>query len=301
MPFSAIVSYLDKNNIEYEINKKTSSLVSYKVGGEAKIIAYPSKIDELCNLIAKIKENNIRFFILGNGTNTYFSDLGFNGVVASTKKLNKVSVSGEKIIAMCGALINNICMSALSNSLSGIEFMYGIPGSVGGAVYMNAEAYEKSISEIVEKSLIFDTTTLKFIDFSNKEHSFLKKDSIFIKNHNLLILETSLILKQGNREQIALKMNDFFQKRISSQPLNLPNAGSVFKRPKNNYASRLIDEAGLKGFRVGGAEVSKKHAGFIVNTGNATAADIYTLTNRVKEIIKNKFDIELVEEIIYVE
>ena len=166
---------------------------------------------------------------------------------------------------------------------------------------MNAKAYEKSISEIVEKSLIFDTGTLKYIDFSKKEHGFFKKDSIFMKNHNLLILETSLILNQENREQISLKMNDLIQKRIKSQPLNLPNAGSVFKRPKNNYASRLIDEAGLKGFRIGGAEVSKKHAGFIVNTGNATATDIYALTNKVKEIIKNKFGIELVEEIIYVE
>ncbi len=301
MPFSAIVFYLDKNNIEYEINKKTSSLVSYKVGGEAKIIAYPSKIDELCNLIVKIKENKIRFFLLGNGTNTYFSDRGFDGVIVSTKKLNRIIVSGNRITAMCGALINNICLSALSNSLSGMEFMYGIPGSVGGAVYMNAEAYEKSISEIVEKSLIFDTGTLKYIDFSNKDHSFSKKSSIFARNHNLLVLETSIILKQSNREEISLKMNDLIQKRIKSQPLNLPNAGSVFKRPKNNYASRLVDDAGLKGFRIGGAEVSKKHAGFIVNTGNATATDIYTLTNKIKEIIKYKFGIELVEEIIYVE
>ncbi len=298
MFFEDLCLYLDNNRIEYIKEAKIASYVSIRVGGIASLIAYPDTVDKFCGLINFVK-GKIKYFVLGNGTNCYFSDY-YDGIIILTNKLNGIMTTDCEIIAECGASLTRCAVYAYENSFTGIEFLYGIPGSVGGGVYMNASAYGSMISEYIKECTVYDASQNTIKRLNRDDLKFEAKHSVFMEKE-YFALSVTFDLAIGDKDVIKSTMETYLGKRIASQPLDLPNAGSAFKRPKNDYASKLIDRAGLKGYRIGDAEISTKHAGFIVNMGNATANDINLLLLEIKAIIKRKFDIELEEEIIFVE
>lgn len=296
----SIFDFLDNIPVDYEKNVKTADLVSLKVGGTARAVVYPKTIEHFCSILEWLCVNKEKYYILCHGTNTYFKDNLYDGIVLSTKYLNKVHIQDQNIIAECGASLLKCCEIARRKSLTGLEFAFGIPGGIGGALYMNASAYEKSISEIISSSVVYDITTKTKIKLVNEQHLFENKNSIF-QHKNFIVLSTTLKLNSDDSKMIANNMDETISSRLNKQPCDIPNAGSVFKRPKNQFASKLIDRAGLKGFTIGGASVSTMHAGFIVNTGNATSNDIKELTNYIQNRIEFLFGIKLEKEIIFVE
>lgn len=298
MNFEDLLLYLNNNSIDYKLNVNVAEYLSFKVGGTCPIIAFPNTIHKFCNLISFVN-NKIKYFILGCGTNCYFSNY-YDGIIISTKYLNEIYMSNNKIKAECGASLTRCAVYAYEKSLSGIEFLYGIPGSVGGGVYMNASAFGSMMSQVISECYVYDIDKQNFLVLKSSELCFDIKKSIFMTGNNL-VLSATFDLTLFDKKIIKEKMDVFLNKRINSQPLNLPNAGSTFKRPKNGYASELIDRAGLKGFYIGDAEISSKHAGFIVNKGNATSNDVNALIIMIKKIVKEKYDVDLEEEIIYVE
>lgn len=264
------------------------------------MLVIPNTIEELCYVLRELNHFSIKYFILCNGTNTIFVNEWYNGVVISTHNLNKVQVYNNYIDAECGALVTRLAILARENSLTGMEFCYGIPGGIGGAVYMNASAFGREISDIVSRTVYYDIKNDSIQAIDCLEHNFEKKSSIFQKRE-FVILKTILSLKKGSCSEINQLMNEYISKRKLTQPLDFPSAGSIFKRPADGYASMLIDKAGLKGARVGGAEVSKKHAGFIINTGDACGADIKKLIEQIKCRVFGLYKIKLENEVILVE
>ena len=296
-----LITYLDKEKIVYELNKSTKELVSFKIGGIANIVIYPDKTEQLSSLISLLKDKSIKYCILGNGTNTYFSSNGYNGAVISTKLLNSISLENDKITASCGCTINNVALKACENNLTGMEFTYGMPGCIGGCIYMNASAFNCDMTDIVYKTKVLNTDTEEISDLTLNEHKYGMKHSVFMEKPEYIVLEATFKLSYGIQEEIRAKMDENLIKREASQPLDLPSAGSVFKRPLVGYSSKYIDDAGLKGERVGDAIVSTKHAGFILNTGNATSKDVKDLIEIIKDRVFGKFGVELEEEIIFTE
>lgn len=292
-----LTSYLKDNGIEFYLNFNTSNLVSISVGGCAKIVVYPKNIKELIDIV-RLSEKS--FVILGNGTNSFFTDSFLNKVVIVTSKINQVKIEHDIIIAKCGASINRCCMVAKENCLSGLEFSYGIPGTIGGAITMNASAFGCSFDKLVLESTAYDIENDIVVELSYNKHYFDIKNSIF-RSNSFILLETKLKLNYDEMHSISKKMHENLVKRIETQPLNLPNSGSTFKRPMLGYASKLIDDAGLKGYTIGGAQISTKHAGFIVNIGNATANDVLCLISYVKKVIKEKYNILLEEEVVFID
>ena len=301
MDFQGISKELDKLAIDYVINKKTSDLVSFEIGGIASCVIYPKTLEHFVYVLKLLTDYNLKHFILGNGTNTYFKDEPYCGAVIVTKNIKHSAVKENTLNVLCGDNLSACAAFAMNSGLSGLEFAYGIPGTVGGALYMNASAFDSSISNVVLKSTVYDKRLNQIFEIDKKEHSFGKKRSIFSLNKDLILLSSTFVLKPKEKHSIKKLMIDNLEKRKKSQPLNLPSAGSVFKRPINDYASRLIDYCGLKGLRIGGAEVSKKHAGFIANVGSATARDVNDLISKIKITVKEKCNVELEEEIIFVE
>ena len=298
MFFKELCQYMDECSIDYEINANIAQCLSFRVGGLARAIVYPDTLDKLCKIINFVAKK-IKFFVLGKGTNCYFNEY-YDGVIISTIKLDSLKLNENKIVAKCGASLTRCAVYAYERGLTGIEFLYGIPGSVGGGIYMNASAFGKMMSDVITECTVYDLNLNKTHVITKDELKFDMKHSLFMEK-NLYALEVVFSLCSGNKEEINKLMTQNMKKRIKTQPLNLPNAGSTFKRPKNAFASQLIDEAGLKGYRIGDAEVSTKHAGFIVNRGNATARDVNLLINKIKTEIYEKFSIDLEEEIIFVE
>ena len=295
---SALLNYVKENNIEYYINKKTSDIVSFKIGGCADLIVYPGTIYELCEILLRIKSRKKK--LVGFGTNCYFCDRDYLGTVVVTRRIDGAYAYGNRIFASCGASLTSLCKLAQENSCEGLEFAYGIPGSLGGAVAMNASAFGGEMSKIVYSSIVFDAVKEEIKVLSHSKHEFGVKSSVF-KNQEIYLLKSELILKKGCKTDILQRMNNNFKKRVETQPLDFPSAGSTFVRPPFGYASKMIDMCGLKGLQVGGAMVSNKHAGFIVNIGGATAEDVSDLTKIIKEKVFEKFGVELKEEIIYIE
>ena len=298
MFFDELYEYMDKCCIEYEINAKIAPILSFRVGGVANVIAYPDTIEKFCKII-KFVNGIYKFFILGKGTNCYFDEC-YDGIIVSTIKLVGLSLIKNGIVAKCGTSLTRCAVYAYKNELTGVEFLYGIPGSVGGGVYMNASAFSGMISDVVKECTVYDLNQNKIIVMSKKDLFFDIKHSIFMEE-KLYVLDVTFSLNRGKANEIKQLMTKYMKKRIDTQPLDLPSAGSVFKRPKNAYASQLIDMLGMKGYRIGDAEVSTKHAGFIVNKGNATAKEVNLFIEKIKIEILKKYDINLEEEIIFVE
>lgn len=300
MDFNDIIDFCIQTSTKYQIDGKTADITSVRIGKTARLIVYPSSVEIFCSLLHKIKLNNYKFTILGNGTNCYFCD-NYNGIVLCTKYLDSILVNDNLIVAMCGANLSNLCAMALFHSLSGLEFAYGIPGTVGGALYMNAAAFGGAIGDLVEKTVVYDTQSDTVLELDNKSQRFYSKKSIFSENKSFVVLQSCLKLTRAEYDTIKSKMQEYSKKRKDTQPLNMPSSGSAFKRSNGIIPSLLIDKCGLKGYKIGGAEVSKKHAGFIVNSGGATAENINDLLSYIKAKILKEFDVNLEEEIIYIE
>ena len=273
---------------------------TFKIGGKAEFAAFPKTADELCRILSFAASCDVRVRVFGNASNVLFSSDGVSGLVIFTGQIKELSAEGEYIRASCGVKLSSLCNFALKNELSGAEFAFGIPGTVGGAVYMNAGAHGGEISHILVESTCLNMCTGEILTLSASEHEFGYRKSIF-ENGKLLVLSSLFALKRGSAEEIEAKMKEYTEKRKASQPLSMPSAGSVFKRPAVGFSGKYIEDAGLKGFKIGGAQVSEKHAGFIVNAGGATSGDVLALIEKVKKVVSEKFGVMLETEIIYVE
>ena len=278
-------------------NVPLSSYSTMRVGGPASYAAFPKNGNELSALIAEAHENKIRYIIVGNASNIVFSDRGFDGLVIFTTAMRSVQWEGNSVIAECGASLTGLSAAATKKGLSGLEFAFGIPGTVGGAVYMNAGAYGSQISAVLTESTYLQGTDI--LQRTAEEHLFGYRTSIY-RSTDDIILSAKFTLTPKNSEEIVLQAQKNMDSRKSKQPLEYPNAGSVFKRPEGAFPGALIEQAGLKGFRIGGAEISEKHANFIINRGGATADDILRLTEAVQKEVYRKFGILMETEIIYI-
>lgn len=270
---------------------------TFRVGGPADLFLEIKKVSELQSLLTFFCESGTKYFIVGNGSNLLVGDEGYEGaIVHIAEGLSEIRISEERIRAQAGAQLSRVCSAALEHSLTGLEFAFGIPGSVGGAAVMNAGAYEGEMSRVV--SLVRGLTREgKEIELANRELNFGYRNSI-LKQEKIVVTEVEFALRGGLRKEISAKMADFTERRRSKQPLEYPSAGSTFKRPEGYFAGKLIMDAGLSGMRVGGAQVSEKHCGFIINRGGATAADIRRLMETVQSRVKECSGVELEPEVI---
>lgn len=273
-------------------NVSLKEYTTYKVGGKAKFMVYPKSTDKLILLIKYLKDKDIKFMVLGFGSNVLFSDDVYDGVIIKLDEFNDIEFEGTKVTCGCGASLMKVAMMAIRRGLTGLEFACGIPGSIGGAVYMNAGAYKSDMGYIVSKVKVL-TKDYKVITMVNKEMDFHYRTSFLQKNKDYICLEATLKLKKGNKEEMESIVSERKKRRLESQPLEYPSAGSVFRNPEGDFAGRLIEELGYKGLEKGGAQVSSKHANFIINKGNAKAKDIKELIEFVKDSVYDKYKIEL--------
>ena len=273
---------------------------SFRTGGPVRALAYPSDLSSLTKLCCILKEHELAPLMLGNCTNIVFPDEGMSEVFAiCTEKLTKLFLLPDgAIYAECGVPLSRLAAFAQQNGLAGLEFASGIPGSVGGGVMMNAGAYGGELKDAVESVVCYYLPEQRLYEVTAEKCQFGYRDSFFKKLPGNVIISAVFRLHEGDKDEIAAKMRELNERRRDKQPLDLPSAGSAFKRPEGHYAAALIDEAGLKGFSVGGAQVSEKHAGFIVNTGNATSADIHELMKQVRKRVYDNSNVLLEPEII---
>jgi len=281
--------------LEIRENEPLKNHCSFRIGGPADVMLLPGTEEELVCIYKTLLECDERLFVMGNGSNLLFADEGFRGVVIKTSGVNGISLAGEnKVRAGCGALLSQTAVFARKNSLAGMEFAHGIPGSVGGAVMMNAGAYGGEIKDVACETVYLDAAG-ELRRVSGEEHEFSYRHSRFKEGE--IVVSCDFSLNPGDETEIQNKMSELAAKRKASQPLELPSAGSTFKRPAGGFAAALIDEAGLKGLTVGGAQVSTKHAGFVVNVGGATCADVLRLMDKIKEAVFAASGIELEPEV----
>ncbi|MDO4361876.1 MAG: UDP-N-acetylmuramate dehydrogenase [Eubacteriales bacterium] len=281
-------------------NEPMRAHCSFRTGGPVRALAYPSDLSSLTKLCCILKEHELAPLMLGNCTNIVFPDEGMSEVFAiCTEKLTKLFLLPDgAIYAECGVPLSRLAAFAQQNGLAGLEFASGIPGSVGGGVMMNAGAYGGELKDAVESVVCYYLPEQRLYEVTAEKCQFGYRDSFFKKLPGNVIISAVFRLHEGDKDEIAAKMRELNERRRDKQPLDLPSAGSAFKRPEGHYAAALIDEAGLKGFSVGGAQVSEKHAGFIVNTGNATSADIHELMKQVRKRVYDNSQVLLEPEII---
>lgn len=298
MDFSSFIKKLEDKKIEYRENEVMSGHTTFKIGGTADAFVLPKDKEELKFTLNNAKNFGVPIFILGKGSNLLVSDKGIEGAVVSLSMLDEIKSKDNIITCGAGANLSAVCAVALKNGLSGLEFAYGIPGSVGGAVYMNAGAYGGEMSSVVTGAYCLDKDKNE-IYIEKKDMDLSYRNSIF-KNNGFVITEVVLELVKGNETEIKDKMNDLIKRRKEKQPLEFPSAGSTFKRPAGNFAGTLIEKNGLKGTKIGGAMVSKKHAGFIINFDNATSKDVEELIEKVKDTVMKNDGVLLEPEVITV-
>lgn len=290
-----ISSIIPKENISFQVPMKKHT--TFKVGGEADVYIRIDNVEILKKLIPYLYQENEDYFILGKGSNILVSEKGYRGIVIEISSgFSGFYCNGTTITVESGALLSKIAKVALEYELTGMEFAAGIPGSVGGAMVMNAGAYGGDMEQIVESIKVLDHTG-NILELTNDQILFDYRTSI-MKQRPLVVLETTFHLEKGNKEDIQGKMADIAAKRLEKQPINFPSAGSTFKRPDGYFAGKLIMDAGLRGLQIGGAQVSKLHCGFVINTGNATATDIYHLIQQIQRTVFEKFNVQLESEII---
>ena len=297
---SAIYEFIRAYVPEEDIlpDEPMSRHTTFRVGGEAQCLIRISNVKQLQKLIPYFRQVEVPYFVLGNGSNLLVSDKGYEGVILQIgNKMNTITAEGTRIVAQAGALLSQVARNALENVLTGFEFASGIPGSIGGGVVMNAGAYGGEMKQVVESVLVMDTQG-EILELSGDSMEFGYRTSI-IKNRPFLVLEVRLKLAQGEMESIAATMEELAIKRREKQPLEYASAGSTFKRPEGYFAGKLIMDAGLRGYSIGGARVSEKHCGFVVNTGKASAADVAEVIREVQERVKDKFGVSLETEVIF--
>ncbi|MDO4607831.1 MAG: UDP-N-acetylmuramate dehydrogenase [Clostridia bacterium] len=298
MKLDNFINELSNQKIEYVLAEPMSRHTTFKIGGNADVLVKVKSVDELKNVLAFAKEYDLPYFVLGKGSNLLVSDKGIEGVVISLEYLNDIKIDGNTVTCGAGAGLMTLCTTVQKASLSGLEFAFGIPGTVGGALYMNAGAYGGEMSQAVVGATALDADgNIKKFDLDSMCLGY--RTSVF-KNTNLIILSAEFSLKNGDKQQIKAKMDDFFGRRRDKQPLEYPSAGSTFKRPEGYFAGALIEQNNLKGVSCGGAQVSEKHAGFVINTGNATAADVKNLIKHIQKTIMDSDGVELEPEVIFV-
>ena len=286
--------------IEYRMNEPMSRHTTFRIGGSAALYTNCFDAESLAWLIRVLKKNETKYFILGNGSNVLFADEGYDGVVIDMTSLHKVRLDGTLLYCEAGCSLSLLAKTALEYGLTGLEFAYGIPGTCGGGVYMNAGAYDGEMAFVVVESTYLDPHTGEFHTIRGEEHKFAYRHSIYHDHPEWIIVSVVLSLKEGIKEEISAKMKDFMERRKSKQPLEYPSAGSVFKRYPGRYTAQMIDEAGLRGYQIGDAQVSEKHAGFIINRGKATCADVTALIMYIKDVIAEKYGVHIECEVIQV-
>ncbi len=278
------------------LNEPMSKHTSFKIGGPVDIMILPQNIEEILEIIKLCKTNNINYFILGNGSNILVRDKGIRGLVIKIgKALQRNKIDNNIIECESGILLANLANIAYHNSLAGLEFASGIPGSLGGAVIMNAGAYGGEMKDIVIETTYIDED-IKIKKLTYEEHKFGYRDSFF-QGKNKIILSVKLKLKHGDKQSIKVKMMDLNRRRKEKQPLEYPSAGSIFKRPQGYYVGKLIEDCGLRGYSVGDAQISKKHCGFIINSGAAKANEVLKLIEYIQEEIMIKYNVGLQTEL----
>lgn len=287
------------NNIydeaDIQIDASMSEHIYFKVGGPVDILLTPSKVEQIVETLKICRENNIPYYIIGNGSNLLVKDGGIRGVVIKLSNLASLEVNDNLIKAASGTLLKDVSKKALENSLTGFEFACGIPGSVGGAVFMNAGAYDGEVNNVIKEAEVIDADGNISV-LSKKDLELGYRTSRVMKD-NLIVLSATFELNKGDKGKISSRVDELTEKRESRQPLEYPSAGSTFKRPEGYFAGKLIQDAGLKGVSVGGAAVSEKHSGFVINKGGATAKDILNLIAHVQEEVKKQFGVELHPEV----
>ena len=287
-----------KDGPEVLTDEPMSSHTSFRVGGNADVFITPRSTDQAALVLSAVRRTGLPYFILGNGSNLLVSDRGYRGIVIRLyKNISGVKVDGDTVTAEAGASLSAIAAAARNASLTGFEFAAGIPGTLGGAVVMNAGAYGGEMKDVVEEAEVL-TPDGRLISISERDLGFGYRKSI-IRSSGYVVLSARLRLKKGDREEIAARMKDLQQRRVTKQPLEFPSAGSTFKRPEGYFAGKLIEDAGLRGFSVGGARVSDKHCGFVINTGNASASDVYSLICQVKDRVKRHSGVSLEPEVLF--
>lgn len=294
--YDYIENIIPKDRMLFE--EPMSRHTTFRVGGEAECLIQIKEEEELIKLVPYLNQIGQKYFILGNGSNLLVGDKGYRGIIISLGGgMNKIEVDGNRICVQAGALLSQTAIAAREAGLSGMEFAVGIPGSIGGGIVMNAGAYDGEMKQITESVKVMDVEG-RILTLDNETMEFGYRTSI-IKNRPFIVLEAVLRLQTGDKEKIQQKMDELMAKRISKQPLNFPSAGSTFKRPEGYFAGKLIMDAGMRGYSIGGARVSDKHCGFIVNTGTATAADIKEVIEEVQERVKERFRVILEPEVVF--
>lgn len=290
-----MASILPEENIRYGEPMRLHT--SFRTGGEAAAFIQVETVEQLRKVLSYLRKTESDFFILGNGTNLLVSDRGYDGVIIQIgSAMSKIHVEGERIFVQAGALLSQTAKAAMEAGLTGMEFASGIPGSVGGGIVMNAGAYDGEMKQIVENvTVLNEEGELMELDCDTMEFGY--RTSV-IKNRPFVVVEAALHLMPGDQEEIRSRMEEFARRRREKQPLEYASAGSTFKRPEGYFAGKLIMDSGLRGYRIGGAQVSEKHCGFLINRGNATSEDISELMAEVQERVKEKFGVKLEPEVI---
>ena len=292
--YKELLNILDEENIK--VDEPTKKHISFKVGGPADFLVKPKTEEELRNVVEFAKKENVPFIVIGNGSNLLVKDGGIRGIVIElSDNFNNYEIDGNIIKAQSGALLAIIGRNAMKNSLTGFEFAAGIPGTLGGALAMNAGAYGGEMKQVVKTVRLMDRDGNIF-ELSNEEMKFEYRRSL-LTTKDYIVLSAVIELQPGNVEEIKEIMADYSNRRSTKQPLNFPSAGSTFKRPEGHFAAKLIDDCGLRGLNLRGAQVSDKHCGFVINSGGATAKDILDLMFIVKSTVNAKFGIMLEEEV----
>lgn len=270
---------------------------TFKIGGNCIALIEPREVSDIVETIKICRENSIKFFVIGNGSNLLVLDEGYNGVIIKLKsEFSTIQVEGEYLIVNSGAKLSEVYTVAYENSLTGFEFASGIPGTIGGAIYMNAGAYGGEMKDIVESVEVLDLDNFELRELKNEELEFSYRKSI-IQRKNYIVTTIKLKLQKGNKEKINAVYEDLRERRNSKQPLNFGSAGSTFKRPEGHFASKLIEDSGLKGYHINDAWVSEKHSGFIVNKGNASFKEVMELIEYVQKVVFEKFGVKLETEV----
>ena len=274
---------------------KMKDYTTYKVGGECIAIVYPTNVENLIKLLKYLKENKIKYKVIGNGSNLIFSDERYDGVIINLKEFDKLEINDTIVKVGAGYSLVKLSIKTAKLGLAGLEFASGIPGTVGGAVFMNAGAYKSDMGYIVSEVSVL-TPDLEVKTLYNKDLDFHYRTSFLQKNPDYICLEAKLVLRSSNSNILMDIISERKQRRLMTQPLEYPSAGSVFRNPENDFAGRLIEEIKYKGKNIGGAYVSDKHANFIINKDHATASDIIKLITEIKEKVKEKYNIDLIVE-----
>lgn len=299
-PESAVYQFIREHIAEEDIllDEPMSRHTTFRVGGDAMALLRIRREEQLQVLLPYFKETGMEYFIVGNGSNLLVGDKGYHGIILQiADRMNQIIVEDAHMIVKAGCLMSEVARAACEHGLTGFEFASGIPGTIGGGVVMNAGAYGGEMEQVVESVRVMNGMG-EIMELSKEDMEFSYRNSV-IRNRNFVVLQVKLLLQHGNPEEIHQKMKELNQKRREKQPLEFPSAGSTFKRPEGYFAGKLIMDAGLRGYSIGGACVSEKHCGFIVNKGKATAADVAEVIQEVQERVKKKFGVTLETEVVF--